>query len=189
MAKTFRRNRQSKKIKKSKKLKKKNKKIKKFKGGMIPLYSSVGRTQRRRNTHNHNITSRGNPYEHTDLRGEELVEHYMSLKNDTDEQANNICDDIDDRIDNALSDFLEAQQKNLSIEENNELKDTLQDILDEARNDLYELKTNIGWGEYGSIIGISASKRIRGTEKKLNLLNSNIGKIKCTEDGCACSIM
>ena len=41
---------------------------------------------------------------------------------------NNICDDIDDRIDNALSDFLDAQQKILSIEENNELKDTLQDI-------------------------------------------------------------
>lgn len=25
--------------------------------------------------------------------------------------------------------------------------------------------------------------------KKLNILNTNIDKIKCTEDGCACSIM
>lgn len=186
MTKTFRRGRISKKLKKKRKKSKKNKKLK---GGMMPLYSSIGRTQKHRNTHGHNITSRSNIYEDTGLRGEELAEHYMSIKNNTDEQANDICDDIDDRIDNALSDFLDAQEKNLSIEENNELKDILQDILDEAHNDLFEFKTNIGWGEQGALIGMYASKRIRGTEKKLNLLNTNINKIKCTEDGCACSIM
>ncbi len=175
----------------SKKLRKKRKKSKKFKGGMISLYSSVGNTgtRRRRNTHSNNTTSKSNIYEDSGLRGQELADHYMSIKDDTDEQANDICDDIDDRIDNALSDFLDAQGKNLSIQENNELKDTLQDILDDAHNDLYEFKTNIGWGEQGALIGMHASKRIRSTEKKLNLLNSNIGKIKCTEDGCACSIM
>lgn len=78
---------------------------------MIPLYSSIGRTQKHRNTPHHNITSRNNTYEDTGLRGEKLAEHYMSIKNDTDEQANDICDDIDDRIDNALSNFLDAQEK------------------------------------------------------------------------------
>ena len=77
----------------------------------MPLYSFIGRTQKNRNTHGHNITSRSNTYEDTGLRGEELAEHYMSIKNDTDEQANDICDNIDDRIDNALSNFLDAQEK------------------------------------------------------------------------------
>lgn len=80
------------------------------------------------------------------LRGQELQDHVMSVKDEVDQSADEVCDDIDQRVDSGLSEFLGAQQENLSLEENNDLKDRLQDILDQTSNDLYQFKMDIGWG-------------------------------------------
>ena len=72
---------------------------------------SIGQTRTRRNQGSHSRWGRDNhsTYESIGyLRGQELQDHVMSVKDEVDQSADDVCDDIDQRVDDGLSEFLEA---------------------------------------------------------------------------------